>query len=89
MHSSLQAFQLQACRNNLSCMRSTPHPNATLSHAGLATRFPHVHQLQVNEFFSNLGPLQQKENLFRTINLCLFLDDMLHTLNHEKDYNVH
>jgi hypothetical protein len=26
---------------------------------GLVTRFPHVHQLQVNEFFSNLGPLQQ------------------------------
>jgi hypothetical protein len=45
-------------------MRSIPHPNATLSYVGLATRFPHVHQLQVNEFFSNLEPLQQKENLF-------------------------
>ncbi len=89
MHSSFHAFQLQACKNNLSCMTSTPHPNATLFHAGLVTRFPHVHQLQVNEFFSNLGPLQRKEILFKTINLCLFLDDMLHTLNHEKDYNVH
>ncbi len=84
MHSSLQA-----CRNNLSCMKSTPHPNATFSYVGLATRFPHVHQLQVNEIFSNLGPSQQKEHLFKIINLCLFLDDMLHTLNHEKDYNVH
>ncbi len=85
MHSSLQA-----CRNNLSCMKSTPHPNATIFHTGLTTRFPHVHQLQVKEMFlSNLGPLQQKENLFKTINLCLFLDDRLHTLNHEKDYNVH